>query len=34
MREKEFQEFLINDKNIVSKIKAVRSRINRCRMIE
>lgn len=34
MREKEFEDFLINDKNIVSKTKAVRSRINKCRMIE
>lgn len=34
MREKEFEDFLIDDKNIISKTKAVRSRINKCRMIE
>lgn len=34
MREKEFEDFLINDSNIVSKSKAIRSRINKGRMIE
>ena len=34
MREKEFEDFLINDSNIVSKTNAIRSRINKGRMIE
>ncbi|MEA5093342.1 MAG: hypothetical protein VB128_00155 [Sedimentibacter saalensis] len=34
MREKEFEFFLIDDSNIVSKTKAVRSRVNKGRMIE
>lgn len=34
MRESDFEDFLINDTNIVSKTKAVRSRINKGRMIE
>jgi len=34
VQEKEFEDFLINDINIVSKIKAVRSRVNKGRMIE
>lgn len=34
MREKEFENFLISDSNIVSKTKAVRSRVNKGRMIE
>lgn len=34
MREKEFEIFLIDDSNIVSKTKAVRSRVNKGRMIE
>jgi len=34
LREKEFEDFLINDISIVSKTKAVRSRISKCRMIE
>lgn len=34
MREKEFEDFLIADINIISKTKAVRSRINKGRMIE
>lgn len=34
MRDKEFKEFLIEDKNIISKTKAIRSRITKCLMIE
>ncbi len=34
MRENEFEDFLIADTNIISKTKAVRSRINKARMIE
>lgn len=34
MKEREFEDFLISDKNITSKDKAVRSRINKGRMIE
>lgn len=34
MQEKEFEDFLVNDSNIISKTKAVRSRINKGRMIE
>jgi len=34
VREKEFEEFLISDSNIISKTIAVRSRVNKGRMIE
>ncbi|WP_333657145.1 hypothetical protein [Tissierella praeacuta] len=34
MREKEFEDFLINDSNIVSKTNAIRSRITKGRMVE
>lgn len=34
MREQEFENYLLEDKNIVSKVKAVRSRVNKARMIE
>lgn len=34
MREREFENYLLEDENIVSKIKAVRSRVNKARMIE
>ena len=34
MRESDFEDLLIKDTNIVSKTKAVRSRINKGRMIE
>lgn len=34
MREQEFENFLLLDDNIVSKVKAVRSRVNKARMIE
>ncbi|MBP7508676.1 MAG: hypothetical protein KA807_12720 [Prolixibacteraceae bacterium] len=34
MREREFENYLLSDDNIVSKVKAVRSRVNKARMIE
>ncbi len=34
MREEEFEKYLLEDDNIVSKVKAVRSRVNKARMIE
>jgi len=34
MREKKFAESLINDRNIVSRTKAVRSKINKCKMTQ
>lgn len=34
MREEEFENYLLEDENIVSKVKAVRSRVNKARMIE
>ena len=34
MREQEFEDYLLKDDNIVSKVKAVRSRVNKARMIE
>lgn len=34
MREQEFEDYLLQDDNIKSKVKAVRSRINKARMIE
>ena len=34
MREREFENYLLEDENIVSKVKAVRSRVNKARMIE
>lgn len=34
MKEAEFESYLLSDEKIVSKIKAVRSRINKARMIE
>ena len=34
MREEQFENYLFEDKNIVSKVKAVRSRVNKARMIE
>lgn len=34
MREREFEDYLLEDENIVSKVKAVRSRLNKARMIE
>jgi predicted DNA-binding ribbon-helix-helix protein len=34
VREKEFEDFLINDSNIVSKTNAIRSRITKGRMVE
>ncbi|UWG97335.1 hypothetical protein LPY66_00405 [Dehalobacter sp. DCM] len=34
MREQEFENYLLLDDNIVSKVKAVRSRVNKARMIE
>lgn len=34
MREQEFENHLISDNNIVSKVKAVRSRVQKARMIE
>ncbi len=34
MREQEFENYLFSDNNIVSKVKAVRSRIQKARMIE
>lgn len=34
MRETDFENYLLTDENIVSKAKAVRSRINKARMIE
>ena len=34
MREQEFENYLLEDNNIVSKVKAVRSRVNKARMIE
>lgn len=34
MREEEFENYLFEDENIVSKVKAVRSRVNKARMIE
>lgn len=34
MREEAFENYLLEDDNIVSKIKAVRSRVNKARMIE
>lgn len=34
MREEEFERYLLEDENIVSKVKAVRSRIAKARMIE
>ena len=34
MREQEFENYLLKDDNIVSKVKAVRSRVNKARMIE
>lgn len=34
MREQEFENYLLEDENIVSKVKAVRSRVNKARMIE
>lgn len=34
MRDQEFEDYLLQDDNIRSKVKAVRSRINKARMIE
>lgn len=34
MRERKFENYLLADNNIVSKVKAVRSRVNKARMIE
>lgn len=34
MRETDFENYLLADENIVSKTKAVRSRLNKARMIE
>lgn len=34
MRDQEFEDYLLQDDNIKSKVKAVRSRINKARMIE
>ena len=34
MREQEFENYLLLDDNIVSKVNAVRSRVNKARMIE
>lgn len=34
MKEVEFERYLLADDNIVSKIKAVRSRVNKARMLE
>lgn len=34
MRESDFESYLLADENIKSKVKAVRSRINKARMIE
>jgi len=34
VREQEFEDYLLKDENIVSKVKAVRSRVNKARMIE
>ncbi len=34
MREREFENYLLQDDQIVSKVKAVRSRVNKARMIE
>jgi len=34
VREREFENYLLKDENIVSKVKAVRSRVNKVRMIE
>ena len=34
MREKDFEDYLVADSNIVSKTNAVRSRVNKGRMIE
>lgn len=34
MREQEFENYLLLDDNILSKVKAVRSRVNKARMIE
>lgn len=34
MRESEFESYLLADESIISKTKAVRSRINKARMIE
>ena len=34
MKEQEFENYLLLDGNIVNKVKAVRSRVNKARMIE
>jgi len=34
VRRQEFENYLLTDDNIVSKVKAVRSRVNKARMIE
>ncbi len=34
MRRQEFEDYLLSDDNIISKVKAVRSRVNKARMIE
>ncbi len=34
MREADFENYLLTDEKIVSKIKAVRSRVNKARMVE
>lgn len=34
MREQEFENYLLLDDNIISKVKAVQSRVNKARMIE
>jgi len=34
VREQEFENYLLLDDNIISKVKAVRSRVNKARMIE
>lgn len=34
MRESDFENYLLDDNNIKSKVKAVRSRISKARMIE
>ncbi|MEG1566696.1 MAG: hypothetical protein RR313_05095 [Anaerovoracaceae bacterium] len=34
MRDREFEDYLLQDDNIKSKVKAIRSRINKARMIE
>ncbi len=34
MREREFENYLLSDDNIASKVKAVCSRVNKVRMIE